>query len=269
MQRPSPETYRGRFAPSPTGPLHLGSLLVALGSWLRARQAGGEWLVRIEDLDPPRTVRGASLQQLETLKRFGLVPDAEPLWQGQRSERYEAALASLVKRGIAYPCACSRNDLAPFDGRHPASCVASLPAREPAWRVRVNNTAITHDDAIQGQQQVTLSAGDDFVLKRTDGYSAYQLAVVVDDAEQGITEIVRGADLLEETPRQIWLQRSLGHATPNYAHLPILTNAEGGKLGKSTAARAVDSEHPLPVLRTAIRLLGAAPDGNRIDSLLA
>ena len=263
-----PDRYRGRFAPSPTGPLHFGSLLAALGSWLRARQANGEWLVRIEDLDPPRTVAGASLGQLETLKRHGLVSDAEPVWQSHRSERYEAALSSLVEHGIAYACACSRGDLAAFDGRHPAACVASQPDRTPAWRARVTPDTIEYVDAIQGRQKATLVAGDDFVLKRTDGYYAYQLAVIVDDAAQGMTEIVRGADLLDETPRQIWLQRALGYATPDYVHLPVLTDAKGNKLGKSTAARAVDGDRPLPTLRTAIRLLGAEPEGNRIDALL-
>jgi len=268
VSQQAPEGYRGRFAPSPTGPLHFGSLLAALGSWIRARQAGGEWLVRIEDLDPPRTVPGASLRQLETLKRFGMVSDREPVWQSRRSERYDAALSSLVERGIAYPCACSRSDLAPFGGLHPADCVASQPDRAPAWRARVAGQTIEYDDAIQGRQTATLVGGDDFVLKRTEGYYAYQLAVVVDDAAQDITEVVRGADLLDETPRQIWLQRALGHPTPAYAHLPLLLDTGGRKLSKSGAAKAVDGGDPLPALRAAIRLLGTEPDGSAVDALL-
>src|SRR5690606_33305484 len=170
--------------------------------------------------------------------------------------------------GIAYPCACSRSDLAPFDGRHPAACVASQPDRAPAWRARVDTQTIDYVDAIQGRQQAMLVAGDDFVLKRTEGYYAYQLAVVVDDAEQGISEVVRGADLLEETPRQIWLQRQLGCTSPAYAHLPLLLDADGRKLSKSESAQAVDAEDPLPALRTAIRLLGVEPQGASIDAVL-
>lgn len=264
----APESYRGRFAPSPTGPLHFGSLLAALGSWIRARQADGEWLLRIEDLDPPRTVAGASLGQLETLKRFGMVADREPVWQSRRSERYDAALSFLIEGGMAYACACSRTDLAPFHGRHPAQCVASQPGRAPAWRARVGEQSIEYDDAIQGRQNTTLAGGDDFVLKRTEGHYAYQLAVVVDDAAQGITEVVRGADLLDETPRQIWLQRALGQATPAYAHLPLLLDADGRKLSKSAAAPAIDGSDPLPALRAAIRLLGSEPAGNTVDALL-
>ncbi|MEZ5465112.1 MAG: tRNA glutamyl-Q(34) synthetase GluQRS [Lysobacteraceae bacterium] len=262
------EPYRGRFAPSPTGPLHFGSLFAALGSWLRARQAGGEWLVRIEDLDPPRTVPGASRQQLETLKRFGLVPDQEPAWQSQRSQHYDDALSLLIEKHLAYPCACSRNDLAPFDGLHPAHCVASRPDRAPAWRARTSEVNINHDDLIQGRQQARLARGDDFVLKRTEGFYAYQLAVVVDDAAQGITEVVRGADLLDETPRQIWLQRALGYPTPAYVHLPLLLDDDGRKLSKSETAKAVDGDDPVPALRAALRLLAMEPTGSRPDELL-
>lgn len=268
MNQTAAERYRGRFAPSPTGPLHFGSLLAALGSWIRARQAKGEWLLRIEDLDPPRSVAGASLAQLETLKRFGLVPDREPLWQSHRHQRYAEVLAVLVEAGLAYPCACSRSDLAPFAGRHPERCVASRPQRPPAWRARVADHVFEFDDALQGRQKARLSAGDDFVLKRTDGYFAYQLAVVVDDADQGITEVVRGADLLDETPRQLWLQQALGYSSPGYAHLPLVLDADGRKLSKSGAAQAVDADDPLPALRAAIRLLGAEPDGRGVDALL-
>ncbi|HRX99888.1 MAG TPA: tRNA glutamyl-Q(34) synthetase GluQRS [Xanthomonadaceae bacterium] len=263
-----PEPYRGRFAPSPTGALHFGSLLAALGSWIRARQADGGWLVRIEDLDPPRTVAGASLAQIDTLRRFGMESDHKPLWQSERGDHYQTVLDSLIAGGHAYPCACSRNDLAPFDGRHPPHCVASQPERPPAWRLRMTETTVRFVDALQGPQSFALQTGDDVVLKRTDGHFAYQLAVVVDDAAQGITEVVRGADLLAETPRQIHLQQILDYPTPAYLHLPLLLDAEGRKLSKSEAAMPVDAADPLPALRAAIRLLGIEPDGGSVDDLL-
>lgn len=266
--------YRGRFAPSPTGPLHFGSLLAALGSWLLARHAGGQWLLRVEDLDPPREVAGAAQQQLDTLAAFGLQPDGPVLWQSQRSALYRHALEQLLSDGHAFVCHCSRSDLAASGGIH-HGCVSGSLRPDPAVRLRVPQTAaVGFDDGLQGRyrQDVYAEVGD-FVLKRADGYWAYQLAVVVDDAAQGITDVVRGADLLDSTPRQILLQRALGLPTPRYLHLPVVTGQDGHKLSKSLAALPVDAADPLPALRAAWRLLGqdaaALADAGSVDALLA
>ena len=254
-------SYRGRFAPSPTGPLHFGSLLAAFGSWLLARHAHGEWWVRVEDLDPPREVPGAAREQLRTLAAFGLVPDAPVARQSMRQALYQRALAQLLASGAAFPCHCSRTDLAAVGGIH-RRCVANASrAPEPAIRLRVpDGTILEFDDAIQGRvrQDVAAEVGD-FVLRRADGYWAYQLAVVVDDAEQRMTDIVRGADLLDSTPRQILLQHALELPTPRYAHLPLVVDEQGRKLSKSLAALPVDAGDPLPALRAAWRALGQAP----------
>jgi glutamyl-Q tRNA(Asp) synthetase len=257
---PLSSPYRGRFAPSPTGPLHFGSLLAAFGSWLAARQAGGQWLVRVEDIDPPREVPGAAGRQLRTLERFGLVPDGPVLRQGDRGAHYREALERLLARGAAFPCHCHRSDLAGNGGVHRA-CVAGARRPEPAIRLRVpDGVVISFDDRVQGTvtQDVSQAVGD-FVLKRADGPWAYQLAVVVDDAAQGITEVVRGADLLASTARQIFLQRSLGLSTPRYMHLPLVLDAGGRKLSKSLAALPVDGDDPLPALRAAWLALGQSP----------
>lgn len=257
----SPAPYRGRFAPSPTGPLHLGSLLAALGSWLLARHAGGQWLVRIEDLDPPREIAGAAAAQLRTLAAFGLESDLPVLRQSERGAVYRAALDRLLAGGEAFACHCSRSDLAAEGGIH-RRCVAAARRPDPAIRLRVPPFAVLgFDDAIQGRvvQDLGSEVGD-FVLRRADSCWAYQLAVVVDDAAQGITEVVRGADLLDSTPRQILLQRALGLPTPRYAHLPLLVDADGRKLSKSLAALPVDADDPLPALRAAWRALGQAPE---------
>lgn len=253
--------YRGRFAPSPTGPLHFGSLLAALGSWLFARQAGGAWLVRVEDLDPPREVPGSAAQQLATLDAFGLVPD-EPVWrQSRRGDAYAAALARLEAAGLTFACRCSRADLSASGGLHRA-CTTHANDRHPAIRMRVEDGCrIAFVDGLRGALAQDLHhAVGDFVLRRADGPWAYQLAVVVDDAEQGITDIVRGADLLDSTPRQILLQRALGLPTPRYIHLPVVLDAQGLKLGKSSGALAIDPGDPLPALHLAWRALGQAGD---------
>ncbi|GAB2505721.1 tRNA glutamyl-Q(34) synthetase GluQRS [Pseudoxanthomonas sangjuensis] len=249
--------YRGRFAPSPTGALHAGSLLAAFGSWLLARHAHGEWFVRIEDLDPPREVAGAAAAQLAALDAFGLVSDAPVAKQSERSALYQAALDRLLADGRAFVCHCSRTALAANGGVH-RRCVAAQPRPDPAIRLRVpDGTRIAFDDGLQGRIEQDL-AGEvgDFVLKRADGCWAYQLAVVVDDAAQGVTDVVRGADLLDSTPRQIFLQRALGLPTPRYLHLPLLLDEAGRKLSKSDAARPVDAADPLPALRAAWRTLG-------------
>jgi glutamyl-Q tRNA(Asp) synthetase len=259
---PSPaSTYRGRFAPSPTGPLHLGSLLAAFGSWLLARHAGGRWLVRIEDLDPPREVAGAADAQLRTLAAFGLESDEPVWWQSRRGEAYQTALERLLASGDAFHCHCSRSALAADAGIH-RRCVVGARRDDPAVRFRVPPfAALAFDDAIQGRiaQDVSAEVGD-FVLRRADGWWAYQLAVVVDDDAQGITDVVRGADLLDSTPRQILLQRALGLPTPRYAHLPLVVDGDGRKLSKSLAALPVDRDDPLPALRAAWRALGQEPE---------
>jgi len=249
--------YRGRFAPSPTGRLHLGSLLAALGSWLRARAANGTWIVRIEDIDPPREVAGSAEAILRTLRACGLESDEAPLYQGTRLDAYQAAFAQLKREGAVFPCWCSRTGLAALDGVHRGECIAKPdPQRAPAWRVRVDDAVIEFEDGLQRRQRWKLADDGDFVAKRADGPFAYQLACAVDDAAQGITEVVRGADLLDSTPRQIFLLRLLGLREPDYLHLPVLLDASGAKLSKSEGAAAIDPDDPLPALRTAFALLG-------------
>ena len=257
--------YRGRFAPSPTGDLHAGSLLAAFGSWLLARHAGGQWLIRIEDLDPPREVPGAAGRQLDALEAFGFASDLPVVRQSQRHALYQAALQRLLDQDKAFVCHCSRSDLAAAGGVH-RRCVAHGPrvghaAPQAAVRLRVADAApVEFDDLVLGRQRqdVAREVGD-FVLRRADGHWAYQLAVVVDDADQGVTDVVRGADLLDSTPRQILLQRALGLATPRYAHLPLLLDAHGRKLSKSEAAHPLNPADPLPALRAAWAALGQDP----------
>lgn len=260
--------YRGRFAPSPTGPLHFGSLLAAAGSFLEARSRGGEWLVRMEDLDLPRVVPGAADGILRTLDAFGLHWDGRVMAQSARNEAYRAALAELERLGAVYPCACTRREVADsalsgIDGPvYPGTCRGGLPeGRAPrALRVRTDSRPVGFDDALQGRvsQNLATEVGD-FVLRRADGLFAYQLAVVVDDAEQGITHVVRGADLLDSTPRQIYLQQLLGLPTPAYLHLPVAVNARGEKLSKQTLAPAVDSANPVGVLFEVLEFFNQAP----------
>ncbi|MEA9578984.1 tRNA glutamyl-Q(34) synthetase GluQRS [Xanthomonas nasturtii] len=264
--------YRGRFAPSPTGPLHFGSLLAAFGSWLLARHAGGQWCVRIEDIDPPRAEAGASKRQLRSLAAFGLISDLTVIRQSDRDAQYTGAIAALLEAGLAFECSCSRADLAEMGGIHHA-CVAPLGDRR-AVRLRVPPQApVGFDDALQGhvRQDVYADVGD-VVLRRADGYWAYQLAVVVDDALQGITDVVRGADLLDSTPRQLLLQRALDLPQPRYLHLPLILDADGRKLSKSHGAPALDDADPLPALRAAWQALGqvasALPPRADIDTLL-
>lgn len=261
---------RGRFAPSPTGPLHFGSLVAAVGSYLHARAGGAQWLVRIEDLDPPREVAGAADDILRTLETHGLHWDGEVVYQSRRHDRYEEALAAMMRAGLAYPCACTRREIADsavrgIDGPvYPGTCRGGLaPGRTPrSWRVRVPPGTVTFEDERFGalQQDVATAVGD-FVLKRADGLYAYQLAVVLDDAGQGITEIVRGADLLDSTARQIVLQRLLGLPRPAYMHLPVAVNAAGEKLSKQTLAPQVDAVRAGVNLCAALRFLGQDPPG--------
>jgi glutamyl-Q tRNA(Asp) synthetase len=260
--------YRGRFAPSPTGPLHFGSLVAAVGSFLEARSRGGEWLVRMEDLDLPRTVPGAADDILRTLDAFGLHWDGEVMIQSARNEAYRAALAELEQLGVAYPCACTRKEIADsalsgIDGPvYPGICRAGLPeGRTPrAMRVHTDSSLVGFDDALQGRiAQVLETEVGDFVVRRADGLFAYQLAVVVDDAEQAITHVVRGADLLDSTPRQIYLQKLLSLPTPAYLHLPVAVNERGEKLSKQTLAPAVDRINPVAQLCEVLAFLNQAP----------
>ena len=292
--------YIGRFAPSPTGPLHAGSLVAALASWLDARAHGGRWLVRIEDVDGPRCVPGADRVILQQLADCGLHPDAPPLLQSQRSALYQSALDTLVARQLAYPCACSRKDIEaawqrqgrdkPRHGElvYPGTCrperggLHGQAAR--AWRLHlgaalhiqpnrpsapdgkghlaINSGAINthpirwHDRRLGPQAQDVAAEVGDFVLKRADGLYAYQLAVVVDDGAQGITHIVRGADLADNTARQIVLQHSLGLSTPSYLHTPLVLGANGEKLSKQNGAQALDTRDPLAALHAAAAVLG-------------
>ncbi|WP_240754749.1 tRNA glutamyl-Q(34) synthetase GluQRS [Parasulfuritortus cantonensis] len=256
--------YRGRFAPTPSGPLHFGSLVAALGSYLEARTRAGAWLVRIEDVDPPRVVAGAEDAILATLEAFGFEWDGPVMRQSRRAEAYRAALAALRRDGRVYGCACSRKQLAEAARRgvdgpvYPGTCRAGH-AHDPALaqRFRVPDGRIAFDDGLLGRVacDVARECGD-FVLRRADGVYTYQLAVVVDDAEQGISHVVRGADLLTSTPRQIVLQQVLGLATPAYLHLPVVLDGHGDKLSKQTLARPVAAAQPLPALLAAAAFLG-------------
>ena len=250
---------RGRFAPSPTGPLHFGSLVAAFGSWLAARKSGGEWLVRIEDVDRGREVPGAAQAQLRSLAAFGLAHDGPVEWQSRRGHLYAEALQGLLAAGHAFECHCSRARVVAA-GVH-RQCQPGARRTHPAVRLRVPEGSLeTFEDAVHGRcgQWVDREVGD-FVLLRADGFWAYQLAVVVDDAAQGITAVVRGADLLDSTPRQLLLQRLLGLPRPDYMHLPLLLGEDGRKLSKSHRALPVDDDEPLPALRAAWCALGQDP----------
>ena len=284
--------YRGRFAPSPTGPLHAGSLVAALGSWLDARQNGGQWLLRIEDLDTPRCIPGADQQIWAQLLACGLAWDEEPSYQSQRQELYEEALEQLNQLKLLYPCTCSRQTIASAlatlgietprnqEMVYPGTCRPNqlkinspelLKTSKVAWRLALpENCQIEFEDLALGHQSQDLNtAVGDFVLHRSDGLFTYQLAVVVDDAQQGITHIVRGEDLLSNTARQIHLQKILGHKTPQYLHLPLVLDEHGEKLSKQTLASQIntqDEKCSLRELRKAAQHLGLRnlPDGENI-----
>jgi glutamyl-Q tRNA(Asp) synthetase len=265
--------YVGRFAPSPTGPLHAGSLVAALASWLDARAHGGQWLLRIEDVDGPRCVAGADDEILRQLAALGLQPDAPPLWQSRRGALYQTALDRLVAASQAYPCGCTRSDIAralqaaghPHERHHewvyPGTCRDGLhgkPAR--AWRVRTGDEAQPvvigwHDRRLGAQRQDVTHAVGDFVVKRADALWAYQLAVVVDDAEQRVSDVVRGEDLADNTARQVHLQRLLGLPAPRYLHTPLVLDASGEKLSKQHGAPPLDTRDPLATLSEAARAL--------------
>ena len=297
--------YRGRFAPSPTGPLHAGSLVAALASWLDARAHGGQWLVRIEDVDTPRCLPGMDRLIVQQLAACTLVPDAPPVLQSGRSGLYQQALAQLMASGLAYPCACSRKDidtelqrlgtprLRHGELRYPGTCRNGLQGRVGrAWRLKTDifrsnkpvvlvaatsaatqsiaNSNLHWSDRRLGPQQQDIDAEvGDFVLKRADGCFAYQLAVVVDDAAQGVTDIVRGEDLCDNTARQILLQQCLGLPTPRYLHTPLVRGANGEKLSKQNGAPALDTTDPLAALKQAAGLLGLPVVGTHVSDALA
>lgn len=260
--------YIGRFAPTPSGPLHFGSMLAAIGSWCDARAHLGIWQLRIDDIDPPRIAGGATDEILRCLGAFGLEWDSDIVYQSRRADAYHAALHFLREHAQVFACACSRREisesgLAGADGAlYPGTCRGGLPPGRAAraLRLRVDEAAIVFDDALQGKtaQQLETQVGD-FVLYRIDHVYSYHLACAVDDAEQGITHVVRGADLLDSTPRQIHLQHLLGLPTPEYLHLPVAVDETGFKLSKQTLARPVDASRPAPVIHDALKLLGQHP----------
>ncbi len=274
-QIPAIKQVIGRFAPSPTGPLHLGSLVAALGSYLLARRTGGRWLLRMDDLDTPRLVPGMADDILRTLEALGFQWDGEVVWQSRRTDAYQAAFAGLVDKGVAYPCCCSRQEIARLGSAphgkegellYPGICRNGLPqGKAPrAWRVRVKDEPVCFRDGIMGSCCETLAETcGDFVVRRADGPFAYQLAVVVDDAAAGVNQVVRGADLLSSTPRQLHLQRLLGYPTPAYFHLPLVTGPGGAKLSKRDNAVSLTAGRDLAgtggaLLLAALRFLGQA-----------
>lgn len=279
--------YRGRFAPSPTGPLHAGSLVAALASWLDARAHQGQWLVRIEDVDTTRCIAGADQRILQQLAACGLHADEPPVWQSQRHARYAQALATLEATHWVYPCACSRKNIAAAQqaagiGRtrhgelvYPGTCRSGLHGqRARAWRLRIpdDSVVVWHDRRLGAQQQnVAIDVGD-FVVLRADGCYAYQLAVVVDDAAQGISDVVRGADLCDNTARQILLQRALQAPTPRYLHTPLVKAEDGEKLSKQNGAQALNTDSPdraLQELQRAAARLGLQPCADDDNSACA
>ena len=265
MAAPEQTQYVGRFAPSPTGPLHFGSLLTAIASYLQAKSRSGVWLLRVEDIDPPRQQDGATEEILAALERYGFEWDGPVTYQSDNLEKHLQVVAELRAAGLAYPCCCSRRDLAkveqgPLGAIYPGTCRDGREGDEFAVRIRTDDTSVQFDDLLQGTQRQHLeSESGDFVILRRDGLIAYHLAVVVDDFEQGITEIVRGIDLLDSTPRQIHLQRLLDYRTPGYLHIPVAENEQGQKLSKLTGAPGLPLENINPILVAALHALGQQP----------
>ncbi|MDX1406138.1 MAG: tRNA glutamyl-Q(34) synthetase GluQRS [Woeseiaceae bacterium] len=266
--------YIGRFAPSPTGPLHFGSLLAAVASYLEARSNNGRWLLRIEDIDPPRQQRGADKRIIEALEACGFEWHGPVTYQSEFRQRHDEIVKRLLAEGLAYPCSCSRSDLAdarrgPLGRIYPGTCRNGATAGEVTIRLRTDNHPLEFTDALQGRFEHRLeSESGDFVIKRRDGLIAYHLAVVVDDHDQGVTDIVRGIDLLDSTPRQIFLQRQLGFATPGYLHIPVVANAAGQKLSKQTGAAAIDPAQRRQLLVQALDALGQDPPAELADTSL-
>lgn len=255
--------YIGRFAPTPSGFLHFGSLVAALASYLDARAQHGQWLVRMEDLDPPREIPGAADAILRTLEAYGFEWDGEVLYQSQRHEAYQTVIDHWFRQGLAYACTCSRKDLEDYNGVYPGFCRNAGHSPEgAAIRIRVPELSYSFEDRVQGrfEQRLGQEVGD-FIIRRRDGFYAYQLAVVMDDGLQGITDIVRGADLLDSTPRQLYLQELLGLRYPSYLHIPLITQPDGHKLGKSYRSPPLETDQAGPLLLRALRALGQKPPG--------
>ncbi|MGB5511680.1 MAG: tRNA glutamyl-Q(34) synthetase GluQRS [Woeseiaceae bacterium] len=267
--------YVGRFAPSPTGPLHFGSLVAAVASYLQARTNRGRWLLRIEDIDPPRAQAGASETIVRALQHYGFEWDGEIILQSASAAAHEQALQQLIDLGHAYPCGCSRRQLADVPRGalgpiYPGTCRDGCEQHDTAIRVRTDDHGIEFDDGLQGMHAQRLeSESGDFVIRRRDGLIAYQLAVVVDDQLEGITEVVRGIDLIDSTPRQIWLQRLLGYPTPQYVHIPVVTHQNGDKLSKLTGAPGIPWDNAPTVLVAALRALQQDPPKALTKSTLA
>lgn len=262
-----PARYVGRFAPSPTGPLHFGSLVAAVASYLQARANAGKWLLRIEDIDPPREQPGATRSILEALERYGFEWDGDVIYQSQSHALHAEALEELLQRHLAYACGCSRRDLAdqprgPLGTIYPGTCRQGCDAEETSIRLLTDDEPITWDDALQGKQVQKLeSESGDFVIRRRDGLIAYQLAVVVDDEVETISEVVRGIDIMDSTARQIHLQRLLDYDTPRYMHIPVITHANGDKLSKLTGAKAIPLDKTCLTLTAALSALQQQPPG--------
>jgi len=275
----NPAPYVGRFAPSPSGPLHFGSLLAAVASYAQAKASNGRWLVRIEDIDPPREQPGADKIILDSLEAYGFEWDGPASYQGEFRARHEALIQNLLGAGEAYPCRCSRRDLAnvprgPLGAIYPGTCRNGCHAGDVAIRLRTDDEPVKFTDRLQGPQNQRLeSASGDFIIKRRDGLIAYHFAVVADDFDQGITEVVRGIDLLDSTPRHIRLQRALGFTTPAYTHIPVIENADRQKLSKLTGAKAIPLGATGPVLVSALAALRQCPPAGLanedIDSIWA
>ena len=257
----NPVPVIGRFAPSPTGDLHFGSLVSAVGSYLEARSAGGLWLLRIEDIDPPREIAGSADRIIDDLNRLGMVPYGPVLYQSSRLDAYQAAVDQLLEKGLAYPCACSRKDLS-ASGKYAGTCRNGIPpGKKPrSIRFRVDSAVRVFEDKLQGLiSESPADFGGDFIIRRADGLFAYQLAVVVDDDFQRVTQVVRGADLLDSTSRQICLQKALGLVSPDYIHLPVVISADGKKLSKRIQADPVKHQDPASAVEQALKFLGQNP----------
>ncbi|AIR04659.1 glutamyl-Q tRNA(Asp) ligase [Cedecea neteri] len=266
----SAQLYIGRFAPSPSGELHFGSLIAALGSYLQARSQQGRWLVRIEDIDPPREVPGAADTILKQLEHYGLHWDGEVLWQSQRHDAYRAALEWLQQQGLSYYCTCTRSRIQQIGGFYDGHCrTLGHGPQNAAMRLMQNNPVLSFHDGLRGQLNADVAlAREDFIIHRRDGLFAYNLAVVVDDHFQGVTEIVRGADLIEPTVRQISLYQQFGWPAPGYIHLPLALNDQGAKLSKQNHAPALPQGDPRPLLVEALRFLNQQVAGDWQDLTL-
>ncbi|NOQ68568.1 MAG: tRNA glutamyl-Q(34) synthetase GluQRS [Gammaproteobacteria bacterium] len=270
MPNTNPQIYKGRFAPSPTGPVHYGTLIAAVGSYLQAKSNDGQWLIRMEDVDITRKVDGADVDILNTLESFGFEWDGAVIYQSEQTEHYEQAVDELLSQSLVFPCFCTRKQLAKSDDKiYPGTCRQhQLPEKhEHALRLLAKEISIEFNDAVMGKQrqEIKQQCGD-FIIKRRDGLFAYQLAVVVDDAMQNITEVVRGADLLDSTPRQIYLQQLLNYPTPDYCHLPLAVDNSGNKISKSEGATKIDLRHKEQLLVSVLDFLGQNPPEDLLQS---